>query len=99
MPEYRLTERSELELEGIWAYLYLNASEQIADEQVSRIKDSFRLLVRNPEMGSSRANYEPGIRRHNVARTPFFVLYRLIDDGIEIVRVIHGSRNLSRVLE
>ena len=30
---------------------------------------------------------------------PFFVLYRLIDDGIEIVRVIHGSRNLSRVLE
>ena len=50
MPEYRLTERSELELEGIWAYLYLNASEQIADEQVSRIKDSF------PPLGAESRN-------------------------------------------
>ena len=99
MPDYRFTETSEYELDEIWTYLYLNATEQIANRQVARLRDTFRLLAQNPEMGRSRANYGPGIRRHNVPGTPYYALYRLVADGIEIVRVVHGSRNISRAFE
>jgi toxin ParE1/3/4 len=95
MPSYQFTETSETELDDIWTYLYLNASETIADRQVARLKDSFRLLAHHPDMGRSRENYGPGIRRHNISGTPYYVLYILVTDGIEIVRIIHGSRDIS----
>jgi plasmid stabilization system protein ParE len=59
MPAYRLTEQSEYELDEIWIYLYLNASETIANRQVSLLKDRFRLLAHHPEMGRSREDYGP----------------------------------------
>ena len=95
MPAYRLTEQSEYELDEIWIYLYLNASETIANRQVSLLKDRFRLLAHHPEMGRSREDYGPGIRRHNISGTPYYVLYTSETEGIEIIRVSHASRNIS----
>ena len=97
MPDYRLTRTSEDELDDIWTYLYLNASETVANRQVSRLKDSFRLLAHHPEMGRSREDYGEGIRRHNVTGTRYYVLYVLVPNGIEIVRILHSSRDLSGI--
>ena len=99
MAEYRFTETSEYEMDQIWTYLYLNATEQVADRQLSRLRDSFRLLAQNPGMGVSRPDYGIGIRRHNVPGTLYFVLYRLEEDAIEIMRVAHGSSNSSEIFE
>ena len=95
MPGYRLTRTAENELDDIWTYHYLNASELIADRQVARLKDSFRLLANHPNMGRSREDYGPGIRRHNVSDSRYYVLYILVPDGIEITRILHSSRDLS----
>ena len=92
MSNYHLTENAENEMDEIWIYLYNVAGELIANRQVARLRDSFRLLARHTSMGVVRNEYGLGIRRHNVPDTPYFVLYRLATDGIEIVRIRHGSR-------
>ena len=99
MPDYRLARKAEDELDDIWTYLYLNASETVADRQVSRLKDSFRLLAHHPGMGGSREDYGPWIRRHNVSGTRYYVIYALEPDGIEIVRILHGSRDIDQLFE
>ena len=99
MADYHLTETSEYEIDQIWTYLYLNASEQVADRQVARLRDSFRLLAQHSGMGLPRPNYGPGIRRHNVPDTSYYVLYRLEADGILIVRIAHGARDSSVFIE
>ena len=99
MADYVLTETSEYELDQIWTYLYLNASERKADELVARIRDSLRILAQHPGMGLVCHDYGSGIRRHNVPDTSYYVLYRLATDRILVVRVMHGSRDPSRPLE
>jgi plasmid stabilization system protein ParE len=47
-----------------------------------------RLLLANPHLG--RPTHRPDVRRLTIARTPFFLLYRLQDDRIEILRFIDG---------
>jgi plasmid stabilization system protein ParE len=47
-----------------------------------------RLILDNPQIG--RPTHRPGVRRLQITRTPFFVLYRPTADRIEILRVIDG---------
>ena len=47
-----------------------------------------RLLLGNPHAG--RPTHHAGLRRLPIARTPFFVVYRVAPQQIEILRVIDG---------
>jgi addiction module RelE/StbE family toxin len=48
------------------------------------------LLPASPEMG--RPGRVPGTRELVIPRTPFIVPYRLHDNTIQILRVLHGAR-------
>ena len=48
------------------------------------------LLPASPEMG--RPGRVPGTRELVIPRTPFIVPYRLQDNTIQILRVLHGAR-------
>ena len=48
------------------------------------------LLPASPEMG--RPGRVPGTRELVIPRTPFIVHYRLQDNTIQILRVLHGAR-------
>jgi toxin ParE1/3/4 len=54
-----------------------------------------RLILDNPHIG--RPTHSPGVRRLQIARTPFFVLYRTTAERIEILRVI-DSRSFDSLL-
>jgi toxin ParE1/3/4 len=47
-----------------------------------------RLILDNPHIG--RPTHSPEVRRLQIARTPFFLLYRVVADRIEVLRVIDG---------
>ena len=47
-----------------------------------------RLILDNPHLG--RPTHRAGVRRLQITRTPFFLLYRTTADRIEILRVIDG---------
>jgi len=59
------------------------------------IDDKCALLGRNPKLGPARPDIAPGVRYFTVGS--YLILYREVSDGVEIVRVVHGARNLTDI--
>jgi toxin ParE1/3/4 len=49
-----------------------------------------------PGMGRRRDEFSPGLRSFPVSA--YIIFYRATDDGIQILRVIHGSRDIPNIL-
>jgi toxin ParE1/3/4 len=54
------------------------------------------MLSRHPLLGRSRTDLHPGLRSFPFGR--YVIFYRPLDDGIEVVRVLHGARDIRRAL-
>ncbi|NHC33427.1 type II toxin-antitoxin system RelE/ParE family toxin [Scytonema millei] len=91
MNRFRLSQQAEQDLEDIWAYL-AQQDELLADKQIAQILDRFPMLSQFSNMGKQRNNLLPGLRSFPVQ--PYIVFYTKIADGIEIVRVLHQSRDI-----
>lgn len=63
---------------------------QAAQQVVQRIKDKVSLLSEQPGIG--RPGRVPNTKELLVDRTPFILPYRVRDNKIEILRVLHTSR-------
>ena len=50
------------------------------------------LLAQNPRVGMARDDIAEGVRHFPVGN--YLILYRLLEDGVEIVRYAHGRRRL-----
>lgn len=65
--------------------------------------DAFGQLERLPEMGWRRAFRTPGLEHVRVRRIPGFrrylIVYRLTDEAVEVLRVLHAAQDIRRVLE
>ena len=71
----------------------LLAADGVADPETmarQHFLDSVEQLVMFPATG--RAGRKPNTRELVVPNTPYFVLYRIKDEMLEILRVIHGAR-------
>lgn len=62
-----------------------------ADAYIERIVAVMNRLAEMPRMGSLRLPSHPDVRSFPVGN--HLVFYRSIEDGIEIIRVIHGARD------
>jgi toxin ParE1/3/4 len=88
---------------GIADYLADHASISVADRFTASVKKTAEKLARMPGIGS---RWESGehrlgdVRFLPVTRFPNHVLfYRPIEGGIELLRVLHGARDLERELD
>jgi len=63
-----------------------------ANAWLDAIEQKCRLLASMPEMGRLRPELAPGIRSWAVGE--YVLFYQPILDGIVLVRVLHGSRDL-----
>jgi toxin ParE1/3/4 len=74
-----------------------------ADRVLDAILESFYLLARNPQIGPRRRfKVDKGLRSWVIPEfSNYLVFYRELTDetGVEIVRVLHGARNLNRIFE
>ena len=59
---------------------------------VETIEQKCRLIATTPEFGERRPELGVGIRSSAVGR--YVIFFRAIDDGIEVVRVIPGDRDI-----
>jgi len=59
---------------------------------IGKIDKTFRTLARNPSVGCNRDEIGPDVRTFPVGR--YLIMHKIIAGGIEIVRVVHGRRNL-----
>jgi toxin ParE1/3/4 len=63
---------------------------------VEEVEEHCQLLAAHPLLGRARDELVPGLRSLPFGR--YVIFYRALDDGVEIVRVLHGARDLRRAL-
>ena len=56
-----------------------------------RIADAAQRLLQQPYIG--RPGHVAGTRELVVDRSPYLIIYRIVGDDIELLRVWHGRRN------
>jgi toxin ParE1/3/4 len=89
----RLLKRPEVytDLEEIWWYIAQDSPAN-ADQLLDQIQEKSLLIANFPNMGENRDELLRGLRSFPVGR--YLVFYFPLPDGIDIVRVFHGSRDL-----
>ncbi len=55
------------------------------------------LLSHHPLMGEAVDHLSPEIWRHTLG--DYLIFYRPVDEGIELIRILHGSRDINSVSE
>jgi toxin ParE1/3/4 len=94
MARYTKRPKAEADLLEIWLYV-AQESPRAADRLLDRIEARCRLLANNPRLGRARPEIAPDARAWLVGR--YLVLYREQNDGIEVVRVVHGARRVDQI--
>jgi toxin ParE1/3/4 len=80
-------------LDEIWDYIAQDNPP--AATKLLRLLDSkFQMLAKSPMMGQARADLAPTLRCFSVGN--YAIFFRPIPEGIEVVRVLHGARDLRR---
>jgi toxin ParE1/3/4 len=96
MSSYIISQPAIRDLDSISSYFAksnLEAGEQFLQGFNNRCKQ----LVRFPSLGRSYDDLQIGLR--GLPLEGYIILYRIIDDGIEIVRVANGRQDLRSLFD
>ncbi|MBF0318400.1 MAG: type II toxin-antitoxin system RelE/ParE family toxin [Nitrospirae bacterium] len=90
----RILKRPEAEsdLEEIWLYIAQDNPDK-ADKLLDEIEESSRKIAQFTNMGRNRDELHPGLRSFPAGK--YLIYYLPINGGIEIVRVLHGMRDIA----
>ena len=95
---HRLAQEAEVDLDDIWLYIAKESgSMDAADRLVDSLTERFWLLARYPYIGRTRdEDLRPGLRSFPVGS--YLIIYRIEDEDVVILRVLHGKRNVQALL-
>jgi toxin ParE1/3/4 len=93
----RFTPRALRDLRSIWTWVADDAGEIRADRPIDSLAVATDQLVDLPQFGTAKPDYSEAMRCYVVR--PYLIFYRNAAEGIEIVRVIDGRRNVRTVLQ
>ena len=91
MGKYIRRPQAKEDLLEIWAYIAAD-NPAAADNLLRRIDKKSRTLADYPYMGRERSDIDPGLYSFPVGN--YLIFYEHTDNGIEIVRVLHGARDV-----
>ena len=92
---YRLAPQATADISAICANISRDNS-RASEKFAVRLKQKFEALARNPNIGRARPELRAEWRSFPFGN--YLIPYRAIPDGAEIVRVIHGARDLDDLL-
>ncbi len=96
MPQVTRRPLAETDILEIWDYIAAD-SLAAADRWIDHLDEQFRVLATQPMMGRARDELAPRVRSFPFGR--YVVFYVPLDDGIDVVRVLHGARDIDAVLD
>jgi toxin ParE1/3/4 len=91
----RFTHRAREDLLDIWLYIAPRNSAAAADQVYDRIEQTCQLLKHHPQLGPAHPEIAEDARALVIER--WLALYRLVEDGVQVVRVVDGVRDLTRI--
>lgn len=82
----------------LWEIVDLIAARNLgaAVKLLEEVDRALERLSPFPGLGPARDELAPGLRSYPLR--PYLLFYRLIDDGVQLVRVIDGRRDLENAL-
>jgi toxin ParE1/3/4 len=97
MPRIIKQVQAEQDLLDIWLYTFNEWGEQQADDYLGQLDTAIQLLAEQPLMCRERFELVPPVRIHRHAH--HLVVYLALDDGINVIRVLHESMDIDHQLD
>ncbi len=94
MRRIRYTRQARADLIDIWLWIAREGDAR-ADAVLNRIESRISLLAEHSEAGPRRREIAEDARSLLAER--WLVLYRLTPDGVQVVRIVDGSRDVRRL--
>jgi len=91
---YELSPEADLDLSDIFDYTEKEHGFNQAVKYLTDINDTFIRLIKSPEIGRVRNDIKQGL--YSMAEQEHTIFYRVLDNHIRIVRVLHGSKDIPR---
>ena len=89
--------KAKLDLIDVWLYTFNQWGESQADKYIDALEDSLHLLVEQPLICRERTQFNPPVRIHHYEH--HLIVYTILSDGINIIRVLHENMNVDIQLE
>ncbi len=96
MSQLRISPRASSDLIEIWSYI-ADDSVANADALIDKLYQAIQVLARQPGSGRHREELAPGIQSFPFGR--YIIFYRVVAGAVEIVRVLHGARDIENIFE
>ncbi len=96
MRQVKITEAAAEDLRQIWEYIAQHNVEA-AHKLIKEFGRKFSTLRDHPFTGRSRDDLLIGLR--GLAHREYLIFYLPIDDGVEIYRVLHSSRDIESIFK
>jgi toxin ParE1/3/4 len=95
-------QKARQDLVDTFRYLAREVGFRVAQRFLAQVEATFTRLAGMPGTGTSYQHDHPalaGLRFSPVSRfRKYLVFYRSVADGIEIIRVLHGARDIATIL-
>jgi toxin ParE1/3/4 len=92
----RISPRARSDLIEIWSYI-ADDSVKNADAFIDKLHETMQLLAGKPGSGRHREELAPGMQSFPFGR--YVIFYRVVSEAVEIVRVLHGARDIGSIFE
>ena len=86
------------DLVDIWRYLRKESGEETADRVESAIREKFGYLAEFPGAGHTRSDLT-SLEVRFLAVYSYLIVYRPQTKPLEIVAILHGSRDVAKLLK
>ncbi len=89
-----LTRRAETDLDDIWLHIALE-NPIAADGVIDAIVDHAKTISEQPQAGRARPELAAELR--SFPEGSYIVFYEPMADGVRIIRVLHGARDVDAI--
>ena len=103
MPSVTVRSSAQRDLIDHFAFIGSHTGEEAARSFLRSAHETFERLAQMPRVGASRRFRNPrfeGVRMWRVGGFPkHLIFYRALSDGIVVLRVVHGARDLEALFD
>jgi toxin ParE1/3/4 len=94
---YRITRRASRDIEAIADYLAAQSDLSRGERFLNGINSMFQRIAQFPQIGRKRDELYPDSR--SLAYEQYLIFYRLLNDDIEVLRVVSGYQDLTALFD